>query len=67
VHPRRVQPRPGSRLIDQGHPGGAGSALPPGAAVSFGFRRDVFAGQQTGVRERTESWRPSPALPNDKP
>src|SRR5436190_3740558 len=33
VHPRRVHPRPGSRLIVQRHPGGAGSAPPPGAIV----------------------------------
>ena len=62
VHPRRVQPRPGSRLIDPGHPGGAGSAPPPGAVVvsrwARGVERDTSAGFTAGVRERKKSWKP---------
>ena len=62
VHPRRVQPRPGSRLIDPGHPGGAGSAPPPGAVVVSRWarrvERDTSAGFTAGVRERKKSWRP---------
>ena len=63
VHPRRVHPRPGSRLIGQRSPRRCGlSPAAWGHRLLRGWLEElngmISAGLDVGVRERTEPWRP---------